>query len=345
MIRTVPVVAVLAAWLVVSGCGSIPESRLPVMGLGDAAPAAKPDTTAAAPVVAAPADSDSALTQSVLLLPFRDLTKYKGKWNLSLDLPRSLGDSLAQRSFLRPMPVDSALAGLTKKERKGEVSLERALTVARERGVDYLVFGEINQLNMQRFRATVPIGGYRSYEGVTNATIRLVRVIDGQPAGEVVREAIEDTKRYGITNPVSYIPYEKEYYLLGQMDWGGEEFRQTLVGKSVASCLGGLAAGVDSLIRPSPALVGSEPRVIDVDGARAYINVGLADSVANGQKYGVWDRGRELTDPRTGVVLGQSLPRRVGVVQVEQVLSEHLSVVRILEGGEAIQPDYAVRAE
>ena len=85
--------------------------------------------------------------------------------------------------------------------------------------------------------------------------------------------------------------------------------------------------------------------MIDIDGVRAYINVGLADSVANGNKYGVWDHGRELKDPETGVVLGTALPRRVGVVQIEQVLSEHLSLVRILEGVDEVQKDYAIRAE
>lgn len=349
MNRSLPVVVALTAWLAVSSCGSVPESRLPVMGLGDRASAARSDTVAArvahGVTAAVPADSDSALTQSILLLPFRDLTKYRGSWDPGVSLPRALADTLAHRSFLRLLPIDSVLARLSKKERKGEVSIERALAMGHDLAADYVLFGEIADLSMQRFRATVPIGGYRSYQGVTNATVRLVRVIDGQPAGEVTREATEDTKRYGITNPASYVPYEKEYYQLGQMEWGSEAFRQTLVGKSVASCLSGLAAGVDSLIRPSPGLATSEPRVIDVEGSRAYINVGLADSIANGQKFGVWDRGRELTDPRTGVVLGQSLPRRVGVIQVEQVLSEHLSMVRVLEGEEAILPDYAIRAE
>jgi hypothetical protein len=114
------------------------------------------------------------------------------------------------------------------------------------------------------------------------------------------------------------------------------------VGKELAK----LAAGLDSLIQPPSQLsISSAPKIIDIDGLRAYINVGLVDSVANGNKYGVWDGGRELKDPETGVVLGQALPRRVGVVQVQQVLSDHLSLVRILEGQDGIKKDYAIRAE
>ena len=213
-------------------------------------------------------------------------------------------------------------------------------------GADFVVLGEIDELSMKRFRATVPVGGYRSYQGLTSIRLYPYKVIDGQPAGEVMREAVEDSKRYGITNPAAYVPLEKEYFLLGQMEWGGAEFHDTLLGKSVGKELLLLAAGLDSLIKPPAELkVSSGPKIIDVDGARAYINVGLADSVANGNKYGVWDHGRELKDPDTGAVLGTALPRRVGVVQIEQVLSEHLSLVRILEGQEEVQKDYAIRAE
>ena len=178
----------------------------------------------------------------------------------------------------------------------------------------------------------------------------------------MLREVAEDSKRYGITNPAAFVPLEKEYFLLGQMEWGSEEFHNTLLGKSVGRCLDHLAAGLDSLIQPPAALKVSEPKIIEVVAdtvqadtgengqsvrvrLSAYINVGLADSVQKGNKYGVWDKGRELKDPDTGEVLGKSLPRRVGVVQVEQVLSQHLSLVRILQGEDAVQKDYGIRAE
>ena len=251
---------------------------------------------------------------------------------------------------------------LKKKDLQGKVDVERALAIGREVDADYVVLGQIDEMSMKRFRATVPIGGYRSYQGLTTVRLYPYKVIDGEAAGEVVREVVEDSKRYGITNPAAYVPLEKEYFLLGQMEWGSEEFHNTLLGKSVGRCLDHLAAGLDSLIQPPAALKVSEPKIIEVVAdtvqadtgqngpsvrvrLRAYINVGLADSVQKGNKYGVWDKGRELKDPDTGEVLGTSLPRRVGVVQVEQVLSQHLSLVRILQGDDAVQRDYGIRAE
>ena len=49
-------------------------------------------------------------------------------------------------------------------------------------------------------------------------------------------------------------------------------------------------------------LEASDPAIVDIDGERAYINVGLTEGIRNGDKFGVWDRGRELSDPATGAV-------------------------------------------
>ncbi|MEW6752623.1 MAG: hypothetical protein AB1505_16810 [Candidatus Latescibacterota bacterium] len=340
-----PVLAALAG-----GCASVESKRLvPIMGMAEGeeerapGPAAVPPARAAADT--ATADSAGALAQRILFLPFRDLAEWKGVWDIPVEFARAVSDSLRRSRFARPIPPDGVWAELGKKEREGDVALERGLELGQKAGADYVAFGEIQELAMKRFRAGVPVAGYRSYESLVAVRVQLLNLTDGEPAGDVTVRRNEDTKRYGITNPASYVPFEKEYYLLGQMEWGGEEFRGSLTGAAVQSCIGGLAAAVDSLLRP-PELQVSEPKIADVvDGTRAYINVGSADGVQNGRKYGVWDKGRVITDPETGTVLGQSLPRRVGVVQVEQVLTEHLSLVRILEGNDQVVLGYGIRAE
>ncbi len=332
---------------------------VPIMGLGEQKEAEE------APKDSVVSDSTIAeeLKQRLLFMPFRDKSKYKGEWDIYSAIPRGLADSLRGSAFFSTMSIDSALVRLKKKELQGKLDVELALAIGRAVDADYVVLGQIDEMSMKRFRATVPIGGYRSYQGLTTVRLYPYKVIDGEPAGEVVREVAEDSKRYGVTNPAAYVPLEKEYFLLGQMEWGSEEFHNTLLGKSVSRCLDHLAAGLDSLIQPPAALKVSEPKIIEVVAdtvqadtgengqssvlvrLSAYINVGLADSVQKGNKYGVWDKGRELKDPDTGEVLGMSLPRRVGVVQVEQVLSQHLSLVRILQGKDAVQKDYGIRAE
>ena len=140
-------------------------------------------------------------------------------------------------------------------------------------------------------------------------------------------------------------PWTGSISFWGEAEWGSPEFHKTLVGQSVGECLQQLGMGVEAVVRPAPELSVSEPKIIDIDAGRAYINVGSAEGVRNGDKFGVWDLGRELRDPQTDTVLGYAVPRRVGVIQVEQVLNDHLSQVNILEGQEEIEPAFTIRAE
>ncbi|MBM3276825.1 MAG: hypothetical protein FJY95_01915 [Candidatus Handelsmanbacteria bacterium] len=355
----------MKAWLggvliLLAGCANVREgaTMLPVMGYADSQgekkPAAPADTQAVAPqpVMAAAGgdtgqvDSISALAQKVLLLPFKDLSKYRGPWEIWTALPGSLADSLARNPYILPTAPDSAfVAGLKGRERQGHLDWDRALELGRQAGVDLVVMGEIEDLSMKRFRATVPIGGYRSYQGVVTLKLLVLKVVDGRPAGELRQEILNDSKRYGITNPAVNVPLDREYFFLGETPWGTEEFRQTLVGGAVIQCLGKLSADLGNLVQPPSLPSVSAPKIIDIDGLQVYINIGLADSVGNGDKFGVWDHGRELRDPQTNTVLGFSLPRRVGVVQIEQVLNEHLSIGRVLEAQAQIEKEFTVRAE
>ena len=290
-------------------------------------------------------DSIDALKKVLMILPFRDVSKYKGPWDIYGQLARGLADTLGRYKAYRIIPPDSGFVRLGKKERIGKIESGRAVHLGRKLEADVVVLGEIEDISMKRFRATVPLGGYRSYQGITAIRLFFYNAIDGQPAGEYRCEGQIDSKRTGIVNPAAHVPLDREYFFLGEAEWGTAEFHKTLVGQSVGECLHQLGMGVETTVRPAPELSVSEPKIIDIDAGRAYINVGSADGVGNGDKFGVWDRGRELRDPQTDAVLGYAVPRRVGVIQVAQVLNEHLSQVNILEGQGEIEMVFTIRAE
>lgn len=347
----------LSATAAILGCASSCTGAGP-LGTGAATAAAPAPEAATAPGSTAALEAETELTsadssaaaadalgQTVLVLPFRDASKYRGPWDIYAGLPATVADSLGSNEFLSTVDIAAILPRLAGSERRGEIDAGRAVSLGRGAGADWVVLGEIESLTMKRFQATVPVGGYRRYEGWAAAMVKAYRVIDGQRVGERRVEAVVDDRRTGIVNPATHVPLDRQYLLLDMLEWGSPPFWDSLVGQAVQQCAGDLARGLSEIIRPPAELTVSEPKIIDVDGDRAYINVGLVEGIQNGDKYGVWDLGRELRDPETGMVLGQALPRRVAVVQVEQVLSDHLSQVRILGGQNEVKKSYTVRAE
>ncbi len=341
--------ATLWAGFAITGCAPGTGINSVLMMPEEAEPAIPADTLAArgarTRVTEMPTDSTNALGQVLLMLPFANDSDYDGPWPVHTGLAQILADSLRSNRFLRTVPVDSVMALLTPAEQRGQIDPRRAADLARFLNADWAVLGKIDEMAMRKFRATVPLGGYRSYEGAISANLILVNAIDGRPTGEVSAEGLTDSRRSGINNPAAFIPLDKEYLFLDEMVWNSDEFRGSMLGGALAIWAKNAAAGVGEDIRPPPSLQVLEPKIIDVDGTVAYINIGLVEGIRNGDKYGVWDHGRKLRDPDTDVVLGEAPPRRVGVVQVEQVLNDHLTQVRIIDGADVIANGYLLRAE
>ena len=340
-----PLAAALAmGGLLLGACATMPGLESVVMMEEEEAAAEPAVAPPPPPPPLIPHEGTDFLGQRILLLPFLDSSGYKGAWDIHRGLAKTLGDSLARNSFYQIVPVDSALAYLQPPELTGEIGHARAAGIGAFLGADWVILGNIEELTMKRFQATVPLGGYRSYEGIVMADLTLVNAIDGRRGGELSTEGVMDSKRTGITNPAAFVPLDKQYFFLDDLAWNSDTFRESLVGKALAAWAKNAADGIAEQIRPPPSLQVAG-RIMVVDGAVAYINLGLADGIRNGDKFAVWDQGQELTDPETGEVLGRTLPSRVGIVQVEQILSEHLSKTRVLEGVDSIRLNDALRAE
>ena len=93
------------------GCASVSDNTvLPVMGVGkgqrDATPSAKAVTDSTLADATAKVDSVDALAQSLLFMPFKDESKYKGEWDIAAELPRGLADSLNASEFFRTLSLD-----------------------------------------------------------------------------------------------------------------------------------------------------------------------------------------------------------------------------------------------
>ena len=134
---------------------------VPIMGLGDQ----KEEEEAPKEPVAKDSTIAEGLKQRLLFMPFRDKSKYKGEWDIYSAMPRGLADSLSGSAFFSTVSIDSALVRLKKKELQGKLDVGRALAIGREVDADYVVLGQIDEMSMKRFRATVPLGAIAAIRG------------------------------------------------------------------------------------------------------------------------------------------------------------------------------------
>ena len=170
-----------------------PESAMEVLATGVAQTALVPDegagakapppATATGEAAQTAAEQREALKKTLLLLPFRNATKYKGPWDIHIQLPRGLADSLRGAPYIRTIPVDSGFVRLNEEELAGKILLTRALALGRELQADVVVVGKVLELTMKRSRAVVRIGGYRSYESGLEVELHFYNVIDGTSIG------------------------------------------------------------------------------------------------------------------------------------------------------------------
>ena len=93
----------LVAALVLSA--PVTAAVVPIMGLGEDDEEQEEQKQVVAPAVVD--SSDEALKQTLLFMPFRDESKYKGEWDIYSEVPRGLADSLKGSAFFRTFPIES----------------------------------------------------------------------------------------------------------------------------------------------------------------------------------------------------------------------------------------------
>ncbi len=114
---------------------------------------------------------------------------------------------------------------------------------------------------------------------------------------------------------------------------GADAFRATPIGQAgeqaIVKALEQIAAGMKNV--PWTALV------VDADAGTVYVNAGAERNVQAGMILNVYRKGREFTDPATGMVLDVSL-EKIGVIQVSGV-REKLSTASVVSGGAPARGD------
>ncbi len=127
----------------------------------------------------------------------------------------------------------------------------------------------------------------------------------------------------------------------GMIDFTISDYEKTPLGKATRDVIDKLVDFIVSEIRPVP----WQGRVAIAEPSKVYVNAGFDVGMQNNSYLEIFERGREIIDPSTGLSLGFQ-KTGIGVAIVEEV-SEKYSVASLLAGSTGSDGDIVefVRAE
>ncbi len=282
--------------------------------------------------------------QTIAVLPFEDKSHYGGTWDIQGGTAALLGEVLRENAFYTILSQDSVralLEGKSQKERQGDLA-----AIGRELGADVLITGKIEEFSITRFMAGAQmLGGYRSYASTVRLEATLWRVVDGRELGIIGGEGGVSDRNIGLTLLGRPTQRDSQFYGLNDIEFGSEAFRETIIGQAMRKALEEIKGKVEEVVTPPSGLKATARPVVvlEVQGVEAYVNAGAEDGIKVGDKFNVYDQGKELRDPSTGEVLGYTDEQKVGAIQILEIKGAHLSKARIVDG--RVEARFSVRAE
>ena len=203
---------------------------------------------------------------------------------------------------------------------------EKALAIGRELGADFVIVGLLQDYDMRRLSVGDPlVGGYKSYSAVAQMSVEIARVDDGSAIGKA--EVQRDLTDRDLGLDLLGKPREQDLQFAGlkELEFGSEEFRQTLLGQATVEAVGELVHKVAAAFEPEGLMFeGDAPEVIAVYSEDIYANIG--------SEHGVRPRLRFFVYPGNERIKAEGLApdESVALVEVVEIISTRLASLRVL---------------
>lgn len=268
-------------------------------------------------------DEVAAYRPWVAVLPFEDDSGFReGVWDLDLEVPRMLSSEMEGIASWRVVPfavVEEAVGGGDPPWKDAELRRIGGLLQA-----EVLARGVLLDYNMERLHVGDPlIGGYKSYKGVSEMEVHLLRVADLTRVGSAhSRQEVIDR---GLGLDLLGKPRRQDYQFanLGEMTYGSEEFRSTAIGQATVQSMEELLQKAAPLLRPAVRTDSGAAEILSVSGSEIFINIGSENGVHPGYRFAVYPAAnRDDLDPH----------ERIAVVEVREIIGTRVSKVAGLSG-------------
>ena len=260
----------------------------------------------------------------VAVVPFVDESGFReGVWNVEYELANMLSAELVVVRNWKVVPFD-AVAELAMEQ--GFASHEQALAIGRKLGADFVIMGLLQDYDMRRLSVGDPlVGGYKSYSAVAQMRVEIAQVDDGSAIGQA--ETLRDLTDRDVGLDLLGKPREQDlqFASLKEVEFGSEEFRQTLLGQATVEAIGELVHKIVAAFEPEGLVFkGDAPEVIAVYSEDIYANIGSA--------HGVRPRLRFFVYPGNERIKAEGLDpeESVALVEVAEIISTRLASLRVI---------------
>ncbi|WP_143713111.1 hypothetical protein [Candidatus Kryptobacter tengchongensis] len=285
------------------------------------------------------------LAQSkIAFIPFEDISGFKGKWNLKVEIPRYLGDFVLKFYGVEVFSVDSVV-GVASEMGVGVRDAFLFSELKRRFGVEYVFGGKVLTFKVSRFMTGFPLmAGYESYNAEIEIEIEVFDPLTGERG--IVFGISGEVKERGLGLTFLGKPTEKysEFYSLDLLKFGSSEFNETIVGEAMKK------SGMEFALRLKkyfPEIIedargeiadkvsgATELKAVVIEGMillvgkqeLVYVNLGRKDGIVSGMVLYVFD-GDE----------------KVGELEVVDVVDEHFSSCRIISSTKELKKGNKVK--
>ena len=270
----------------------------------------------------------------IAVIPFSDQSGFRENlWDLSGGLAKLLSDEINDSNEWRIIPYDALCATVSCDT---GVSLGEWFEAGKKLKADVLAMGVLLDYDMKRLAVGDPLlGGYKSYVGLADIELEIVRVDDGRSIGKV--NGVQEVSDRDLGLDLFGKPRDQdiEFANLHTVIFGSDEFKKTLIGRATLGAMNDIQQELVALMQPDnieieskTALVLSYERNISDSGVETvYISVGSQNGIREGYRLTV------IAKSDRGEI---SAGDRVGVIQVSEIVGANLARAKILEGVDSI---------
>ena len=190
----------------------------------------------------------------------------------------------------------------------GLIDPHTAASVGRILGLNAIVIGSISQFGVKTGGADYLITQSREQVAESVVDIRLIDVDTGQILYADSGKGVAKRRTGSILGLGTRAGYD-----------------ETLEGESLRAAIVKFVGNIISQVNRKP----WSCRIADIDRDTIYLNAGLASGLKVGTRLRVYQLGREIRDPTTGLVIG-NVENEVGDIEVQRHFGEDGSIAKII---------------